>query len=37
MTFGLPEAGPPRVIALLVLAAVLVGIGLGLWLFKVMT
>ena len=35
--FGLPDAGPPRVIAVLVVGAVLVGIGFGLWLFGVMT
>lgn len=35
--FGDPQAGPPRVIALLVLLAVAVGIGLGVWLFGAMT
>lgn len=37
--FGQPGDGdaPPRIIALLVVAAIVIGIGLGLWLFRVMT
>ena len=35
--FGLPDAGPPRALALLVVAAVTVGIVFALWLFGAMT
>lgn len=37
MSFGEPGAGPPRVIAVLVVVAVFAGIAFGLWLFGVMT
>jgi hypothetical protein len=37
VSFGETPAGPPRVIALLVVAAVIGGIAFGLWLFGVMT
>ena len=37
MSFGEPVAGPPRVIAILVIVAVFVGIAFGLWLYGVMT
>ena len=35
--FGLPEQGPPRIIAVLVVGAVVVGISFALWLFGVVT
>jgi hypothetical protein len=37
VSFGEPAAGPPRVIAVLVVAAVFAGIALGIWLFGLMT
>jgi hypothetical protein len=33
----MPDEGPPRVIAALVVVAVLAGIAFGLWLYGVMT
>jgi hypothetical protein len=37
VSFGEPAAGPPRIIAVLVLAAIFGGIAFAIWLFGVMT
>jgi hypothetical protein len=37
MTFGQPNAGPPRVIAVLIVVAVIAGIAFGWWLYGLMT
>jgi hypothetical protein len=37
VSFGEPTAGPSRVIAVLVIAAIFAGIAFGVWLFGVLT